>query len=80
MVRILEIDIRRVVVGEAGWEHLMPIHAGDRLSGERVVESVTERPGRRGGTMTLISIVCEFRNQRGELCVRQRDTVIEMAA
>jgi acyl dehydratase len=80
MVRTLDIDIRRVVVGETGWEYLSPVYAGDHLSGERVVESVTERPGRRGGTMTLITIICEFRNQRGEPCVRQRDTVIEMGS
>lgn len=77
MVATLGVDIRRVVVGEAAWEYHAPIYAGDRLTAERVVESVTQRPGRRGGTMTLIAIVAEFRNQRGELCVRQRDTVIE---
>lgn len=80
MVEKLGLDIRRVVVGETGWEYLRPIHAGDRLEAARVVESVTERPGRRGGTMTLIAIVAEFRNQHGEVAVRQRDTVIEMGA
>jgi acyl dehydratase len=80
MVARLGIDIRRVVVGEAEWEYHAPIYAGDRLTAARVVESVTERPGRRGGTMTLITIAAEFRNQRGELCVRQRDVVIEMGA
>ncbi len=80
MVATLGIDIKRVVVGEAEWEYHAPIHVGDRLSAARVVESVTERPGRRGGTMTLITITAEFRNQRGELCVRQRDVVIEMGA
>lgn len=80
MVERLGLDIRRVVVGETGWEYLQPIHAGDRLEAVRVVESVTERPGRRGGTMTLIAVVAEFRNQHGEVAVRQRDTVIEMGA
>lgn len=80
MVERLGLDVRRVVVGETGWEYLCPIYAGDRLEAARVVESVTERPGRRGGTMTLIAIVAEFRNQRGEVAVRQRDTVIEMGA
>jgi acyl dehydratase len=77
MVATLELDIRRVVVGETGWEYHAPVYAGDRLTAERIVESVTERPGRRGGTMTLITIAAEFRNQRDELCVRQRDVVIE---
>lgn len=79
MVAILGLDIRRVVVGETAWEYHRPIYAGDRLTAARVVESVDERPGRRGGTMTLITIGAEFRNQRGELCARQRDVVIETA-
>ena len=80
MVATLGIDVTRVVVGETAWEYHAPIHAGDRLTAERVVESVTERPGRRGGTMTLITIAAEFRNQRDELCVAQRDVVIELGA
>ena len=80
MVATLGLDIARVVVGETGWEYLRSIHVGDRLSAARVVESVTTRPGRRGGTMTMIAIVAEFRNQHDEVAVRQRDTVIEMGA
>jgi acyl dehydratase len=80
MVATLELDIKRVVVGETAWEYLRPIYAGDRLTAARVVESVTTRPGRRGGTMTMIRIVAEFRNQDDEVTVRQRDTVIEMGA
>jgi acyl dehydratase len=80
MVATLGLDITRVVVGETGWEYRRPIYAGDQLTAERVVESVTERPGRRGGTMTLITIVAEFRNQDGEVTVCQRDTVIETGA
>ena len=80
MVQTLGLDIRRVVVGDTGWEYHAPVYAGDRLTADRAVESVSRRPGRRGGTMTLISIVAEFRNQRGELCVVQRDTVIETGA
>jgi acyl dehydratase len=80
MVATLGVDITRVVVGETGWEFHRPIYAGDRLSAARVVESVTERPGRRGGMMTLIVIVAEFVNQHDEITVVQRDTVIEMGA
>jgi acyl dehydratase len=80
MVARLGLDIARVVVGETSWEYLRPIHVGDRLSAARVVESVTTRPGRRGGAMTMIAIVAEFRNQHGEVAARQRDTVIEMGA
>lgn len=80
IVRTLGADIRRVVVGETGWEFFSPIYAGDRLTGARVVKSVTERPGRRGGTMALFEITADFVNERDELCVRQRDVIIEMGA
>ena len=80
MVKALGIDITRVVVGETAWEYHAPLHAGDRLTAARVVESVVRRRGGRGGMMRLITIAAEFRNQHDELCVRQRDVVIEMAA
>lgn len=78
MVTTLGLDIRSVVIGEAAWEYLAPIYAGDRLTATRIVESVVERPGRRGGTMTLITLYAEFRNQHDEPCVRQRDVVISL--
>jgi acyl dehydratase len=77
MVARLGLDLRRIVVGEARWDYFAPVYAGDRLSGERVVVDVSERSGRRGGTMTLITIETQFRNQRDELAVRQRDLIIE---
>jgi acyl dehydratase len=80
MVARLGLDLRRVVVGEVGWEYFTPVYAGDRLSGSRVVRDVSERTGSRGGVMKMITIETELRNQRAELAVRQRDLVIEMAA
>ncbi|MDY6871674.1 MAG: MaoC family dehydratase, partial [Actinomycetota bacterium] len=38
---------------------------------------VTTREGKRGGTMTMVSIQTDFINQRGELVVRQTDVLIE---
>jgi acyl dehydratase len=78
MVRRLALDLRRIVVGEVQWDYLAPVYAGDRLSGVRIVKDVSERSGRRGGRMTLITIETELRNQRGDLAVRQRDLVIEL--
>jgi acyl dehydratase len=78
MVRRLGLDLRRIVVGEAQWDYLVPIYAGDWLSGARIVKDVSERTGRRGGRMTMLTIETELRNQRGEVAVRQRDLVIEL--
>lgn len=80
MVARLSLDIRRVVVGEVQWEYFTPVYAGDRLAGARVVREVTERAGRRGGVMTLITLETALRNQRGEAAVSQRDLIIETAA
>ena len=77
MVVRLGLELGRIVVGEVQWEYHAPVYGGDRLSGTRIVRDVTERAGRRGGTMTMITVETELRNQRGELAVRQRDLIIE---
>lgn len=79
MVSRLHLDIRRVVVGETGWEYYAPLYAGDRLTGERVVSSMTERVGRSGGRMRVITLTTDFVNQEGRLAIRQTDVVIETA-
>lgn len=77
MVRKLDLDIRKVVVGGVDWEHRAPVTVGDTLSGARVVTAVDvkERPN---GTMTLITIETELRRGDGEVVVVQTDTVIEL--
>ena len=50
---------------------------GDTLTARQTVTGVHRRDGRRGGTMTLVTIGTEFTNQRGELTVRRTDTLIE---
>jgi acyl dehydratase len=78
MVRVLELDIRKVVVGGVRWDHHAPVEVGDRLRGERVVKAVTtkERPN---GVMTLITLELALRRASdGALAVTQTDTVIEL--
>jgi acyl dehydratase len=78
MVRLLELDLKRIVVGGAVWEHHAPVAAGDRLRGKRVVRAVEEKQG-SGGKMTVISLETRLHRADGELSVVQRDTVIELA-
>jgi acyl dehydratase len=80
MVARLGLDLRRIVVGEARWEYFAPIYAGDRLSAERTVTDVSERTGRRGGRMRVITVETELRNQDDVLAVRQVDVIIETEA
>lgn len=77
MVAALGLDLRRVLHGECGWEYHGPVVVGDELTASRRVSGVTTREGKRGGTMTMISIQTDFTNQRDELVVRQTDVLIE---
>jgi N-terminal half of MaoC dehydratase len=76
----LGMDIKRLLHGEAAWDYLAPVLVGDELTATARVTGVTSREGRRGGTMKMITIETEFTNQRGELAVRRRDTLIETGA
>ncbi|MBW0089878.1 MaoC family dehydratase N-terminal domain-containing protein [Pseudonocardia sp. KRD-184] len=77
MVATLGLDLRRVLHGECGWEYHGPVVVGDELTASRRVSGVSTREGRRGGTMTMVSIETDFTNQRGELVVRQTDVLVE---
>ena len=43
----------------------------------RSVAAVDEREGKRGGTMTFVTIAAEITNGDGELVMRQTDTLIQ---
>ena len=77
MVEAVGADLARVLHGEAAWEYITPVRAGDELTAREVVADVTTKAGKRGGAMTLITIATEFTNQRGELAIRRTDTLIE---
>ncbi|MDV3133380.1 MaoC family dehydratase N-terminal domain-containing protein [Mycobacterium sp. 29Ha] len=77
MFGALGLDLRRVLHGECGWEYFTPVLVGDELTETRRVSNVTRRKGKRGGTMTMVTIETDFTNQRDELVVRQTDVLIE---
>jgi acyl dehydratase len=77
LVEAVGADLARVLHGEASWEYVTPVRAGDELTARQVVADLSAREGSRGGAMTLIRIDTEFTNQRGELAVRRTDTLIE---
>jgi len=80
MIAALGLDLRRVLHGECRWEYFEPVLVGDELTETRRVSDVTRREGKRGGTMTMITIETDFTNQRDELVVRQTDVLIETGA
>lgn len=76
----LGMDVGRLLHGEAAWTYEAPVRLGDELTARTVVAEATERQGRRGGTMVLVTLETTFVNQRGERVARLRDTMIETAA
>lgn len=77
IVDALDLDLARVLHGEAEWEYLVPVRVGDTLRATTTVTDVSTRDGKRGGTMTLVKVTADFTNQRGEVAVRRTDTLIE---
>lgn len=80
MIDALGVDLKRVLHGEASWEYLAPLRAGADLTATQRVEGVTTREGKRGGTMTLFTLVTDFQDASGATVVRRRDVLIEKGA
>jgi len=77
---LLTYDVRRLLHGEQEFEYLAPIYAGDVLTASARVADVYEKAGSRGGTMTFGVLETTFTNQRGEVVLLSRSTLIETAA
>ena len=74
----LDIDLRRLLHG--GQEYVFhgpPPRAGTELTFQTRVDQIYEKEGRRGGTMTFIETVTEFRDPQGTLVAEARSTAIE---
>ncbi len=57
--------------------HGPPPRAGDVLVGTSRIESVQDKQGRRGGTLTFVVMVTEFRDPAGRLVAESRMTGVE---
>lgn len=75
----LGMDLRRVLHGGQEFEYLKPVYAGDTLSAQGAITQVYKKPGKRGGEMTFAVLETKFTNQRGEVVMFARSTVIETA-
>jgi hypothetical protein len=54
-----------------------PPAAGTVLTGEARIDRVYEKDGKRGGTMTFVEVVTEYRDDSGALVAESRSTIIE---
>ena len=70
-------DWSYIVHGEQEFEYLAPIHAGDVLTGNERIVSVTEKESRRAGKLHIGVIETVFTNQRGEKVQIARRTLVE---
>jgi hypothetical protein len=74
----LSLNVSRILHGEQEYEFLgPPPRAGTELTVESRLESVTEKQGRRGGTMRFIVVAQDFTDASGTLVARGRSTLIE---
>jgi hypothetical protein len=73
----LDIDLRRLLHGGQEYVfHGAPPRAGTELTFQTRVDKIYEKEGRRGGTMTFIETVTEFKDPAGTLVAEARSTAI----
>ncbi len=70
-------DWSYIVHGEQEFEYFAPIFAGDVLSAQDRIVSITEKESRRAGKLQIAVIETTFHNQRGEKVQVARRTLVE---
>jgi hypothetical protein len=76
--RKVKMDLRRLLHGGQEFVfHGPPPRAGTKLSAQTRVEEIYEKEGKRGGTMTFVVSVQEFRDEDGNVVAESRATAIE---
>ncbi|CAB4673440.1 unannotated protein [freshwater metagenome] len=74
----IKMDRRRLLHGAQEYIfHGPPPSAGTTLSVQTRIDDIYEKEGRRGGTMTFVVSVTEFRDADGVLVAEARSTAIE---
>jgi acyl dehydratase len=79
MLQAIGINLGRLLHGEEEYEYLTPIHPGDIMKGQSKVVSMydKEKKGKPGKFMEFTVLETEIKNQRGELVIRARTTLVE---
>ena len=70
-------DWSYIVHGEQEFEYFAPIAAGDVLTAQERIASITEKESRRAGKLQIAVIETTFHNQRGEKVQVARRTLVE---
>ncbi|MCX5842001.1 MAG: MaoC family dehydratase N-terminal domain-containing protein [Deltaproteobacteria bacterium] len=79
IIQRLGIDLIRLLHGGEEYDYFGPIYPGDIITGKaKVVEMYDkEKKDKPGKFMEFTVVETEFRNQRGELVIKGRTTIIE---
>jgi acyl dehydratase len=79
VVQALGINLGRLLHGEEEYEYLTAIHPGDIMKGQTKVVSMydKEKKDKPGKFMEFTVLETEIKNQRGELVIRARTTIVE---
>jgi len=70
-------DWSYIVHGEQEFEYFGPVVAGDVLTAQDRIVSITEKESRRAGKLQIAVIETTFHNQRGEKVQVARRTLVE---
>jgi acyl dehydratase len=70
-------DWSYIVHGEQEFEYFAPVVAGDVLTAQDRIVSITEKESRRAGKLQIAVIETTFRNQRGERVQIARRILVE---
>ena len=62
--------------GSTEFEYFAPVRPGDVITASRKIADVREREGKKLGKMAFVTVEITYKNQRGELVARCRQTVI----
>ncbi len=74
----VKMDLRRLLHGGQEYTfHGPPPEAGTKLTVQTRVADIYEKEGKRGGTMTFVITISEFRDESGALVAEAKSTAIE---
>jgi acyl dehydratase len=79
LIQKLNINLIRLLHGEEEYDYLGAIHPGDIMTGKSKVVDMydKEKKDKPGKFMEFTVIETEIRNQRGELVIKSRSTLVE---
>ena len=76
----LGMDPGRSVHGETEFIQHRPVPAGETLSVEMSVGDINAKQGARGGTMTFVEILLQFKDSSGQPALQMKNIFIEKSA